>query len=254
MATSVIDACDANRALDDRPSLSPHANKLLATLPLEEYRRVFEEVSIVPLKARQPLYRQGQRISDVYFPCSGVCSILKLMQDGAMTEVAAIGNEGMIGSSIYLGDDLSIGDVLVQLDGGDALKMPAGAFIREMERRGAFYDRVIRYSQALAAQLMQMTACNGLHSVEQRCCRWLLMTRDRIGRDDLKITHECLATALGVRRSSITLALGGLQTAGLVETDRAVIRILDRRRLEHVSCECYATLKTSFRRFLPEIV
>jgi CRP-like cAMP-binding protein len=124
----------------------------------------------------------------------------------------------------------------------------------EMGRHGAFYNRVIRYHQALAIQIQQTTACNALHSAEQRCCRWLLMTRDRVGSDELKLTHELLAVMLGVRRPTVTLIAGTLQKAGLISNGhRGVINIADRKGLEAASCECYATVKANFARLLPEI-
>ena len=233
-----------------KPSSS---NKLLATLPPEDYRRVREQMTVVPMKHRQILYKQGQTIRDVYFPGGGLCSMIKIMDDGAMVEIANAGSDGMIGAWAYLGDDRSTAEVVVQIDSPDALKMPIEAFRAEMERRGALYNRVSRYAQALASHVIQMTACNGIHSLEQRCCRWLLTARDRAGRDDLKLTHEFLAIALGVRRASVTLAIGGLQKAGLIEGGRGMIRITDGPGLERVSCECYSTVKDAFHRFLPEI-
>jgi CRP-like cAMP-binding protein len=175
------------------------------------------------------------------------------MRDGQIAEIATIGSEGVIGASVFFGDDQSFSETIVQVPHGDGFRMPVDAFVTEMSRRGAFYNRIIRYSQALMSQVMQTTVCNGLHSVEQRCCRWLLMTCDRVGTDDLRLTHEFLSIMLGVRRPTVTLVMGDLQNAGLVENRRGMIHIVDRRRLEATACECYAALRANFARLLPEI-
>jgi CRP-like cAMP-binding protein len=228
-------------------------NKLLATLPDDEYQRIQRTLVLTPLRLRQVLHKQGQPIHDVYFPSGGACSITKTMQDGATAEVATIGNEGVVGAGIFFGDDLPGGDTFVQVEGCSAYKMSKDHFMAEMERRGAFYNRVVRYSQTLFTQVMQTTVCNGLHTAEQRCCRWLLMTRDRVGGNDLKLTHEFLAIMLGVRRPTVTLVLQDLHNRGLVDTARGSIRIVDLAGLEAMSCECYQTVKTNFHRLMPEI-
>lgn len=175
------------------------------------------------------------------------------MQDGQIAEIATIGNEGIIGAGVFFGDSQSFGETIVQVADGDGFRMTIEAFLAEMHRRGTFYHRVMRYSQALTIQVMQTTVCNGLHSAEQRCCRWLLMTRDRAGSDELILTHEFLSVMLGVRRPTVTLIVHALQQAGLVDTRRGMIQIVDRQRLEAASCECYATVKANFARLLPEI-
>jgi hypothetical protein len=176
------------------------------------------------------------------------------MKDGQTAEIATIGNEGIIGAGVFFGDDQSPGEALVQVGNGDGYKMPVASFMAEMERQGAFYNRVIRYSQALLMQVMQTTVCNGLHSAEQRCCRWILMTRDRVGINDLKLTHEFLAIMLGVRRPTVTLVVQDLHAAGLIKTHRGFIHIVDVQKLEATACECYATVKANFHRLLPEML
>jgi CRP-like cAMP-binding protein len=228
-------------------------NKLLASLPGEERQRIAAQLTTVPLKFRQVLYEQDQPIRDIYFPGGGACSIIKTMGDGATAEVGTVGDEGIIGSSVFFGDDRGEGTVIVQIGAENAYRMDAAAFIREMNERGAFYNRVIRYHQALVNQVMQTTACNVLHPAEQRCARWLLMTRDRVGSNDLKLTHEFLAFMLGVRRPTVTLVVGALQKAGLVETRRGTIVITNPAGLEASSCECYARVKAIFSRLLPEL-
>jgi CRP-like cAMP-binding protein len=242
--------------IDPLASRSPSSiptNLLLSTLSGEDRERVSSHLAIVPLAFRQVLHKQDETIRHVYFPGGGACSLTRIMSDGATAEIATIGNEGVIGSCVYFGEDRSISHTIVQVGRGYGFKMLVGAFIAEMDRRGPFYNRVVRYSQALLSQIMQTTVCNGLHSVEQRCCRWLLMTRDRVGSDELKLTHEFMAIMLGVRRPTVTLVVGDLHKAGLVSNARGIINILDRQRLEETACECYATVKANFARLLPEI-
>jgi len=227
-------------------------NKLLAVLPVEDRQRVMAQLSIVPFQFRQVLHKQGETIEDVYFPCGGACSLTKTMEDGRTAEVGTVGNEGMLGAAVFFGDGQAQSDVIVQVAAKSGYKMAVRSFVEEMNLHGAFYNRVIRYYQALAIQVMQTTACNALHSAEQRCCRWLLMTRDRVGSDDLSLTHEFLAIMLGVRRSTVSIIVEGLQKAGLVDTRRGQITIVDRQRLEASSCECYAAVKANFARLLPD--
>ena len=159
----------------------------------------------------------------------------------------------MVGAGVFLGDDSAFGETIVQVGHKDGFKMSVTAFVAEMDRRGVFYNRVLRYSQALMSQVMQTTVCNGLHSAEQRCCRWLLMTYDRVGSSDLRLTHELLAVMLGVRRPTVTLILGDLQRGGLIEHRRATIEVIDRPGLEAASCECYETVRATFKRLLPDV-
>jgi CRP-like cAMP-binding protein len=249
MFPSTTDGVLDIRSASDRP-----VNKLLATLLPDDYQRISSQLTIVPLTFKQVLYRQGEVIQHVLFPGGGACSLTRVMRNGQVAEIVTIGNEGVIGASVFFGDDQSFGDTIVQVADGDAFRMPVEAFVTEMSRRGAFYNRIIRYSQALMSQLMQTTVCNGLHSVEQRCCRWLLMTCDRVGTDDLRLTHEFLSIMLGVRRPTVTLVMGDLQKAGLVENRRGVIHVIDRHGLEMTACECYAAVKANFARLLPEMV
>jgi CRP-like cAMP-binding protein len=235
------------------PDLS--ASKLLSTLPQVDRQRIASYLTSVPVAFKQVIYEQDDEIHDVYFPGSGAWSLTKTMEQGGTAEVATVGNEGMLGSSVFFGDPISHTEVIVQV-GGDvpAYKMPVVAFKAEMEQRGAFYNVVIRYHQALAIQVQQTTACNALHPAEQRCCRWLLVTRDRVGNDDIKLTHEFLAVMLGVRRPTVTLIVGTLEKAGLIANgNRGAINIADRKGLEAASCECYAAVKANFARLLPEI-
>jgi CRP-like cAMP-binding protein len=231
-------------------------NKLLSSLSAEDARRIASELVPVPLGFKKVLYKQGATIDYIYFPTGGALSLTRTMEDGGTAEVATIGNEGLVGASVFFGDSQSPTQATVQIPGShEAYKMPTAAFIREMELHGGLYNRVIRYYQALSVQIQQTTACNALHRCEQRCCRWLLMTRDHAESDDLRMTHEFLARMLGVRRPTVTLVLGSLTRMGLIarEHQKGVIRILDRDGLKGSSCECYATVKATFARLIPEV-
>src|SRR5688500_7761029 len=231
----------------------PTTNRLLRTIPAEEFARIAAQLHSVPMKARQVFHKQGERIRDVYFPGGGACSLTKVMQDGSIAEIATVGNEGMLGVGVFFGDDISTGEALVQVPDGEAQTMSAEAFIQEMGRRGSFYNRIVRYSQAFTTQIMQTTVCNGLHSAEQRCCRWLLMTHDRVQKDEFELTHEFLAVMLGVRRPTVTLIAAKLQMEKLIHYRRGFMTIVDRPGLEAASCECYETVKANFVRLLPEL-
>ena len=248
MFTTIADAVIESRS----PSQSP-VNKLLASLPADDLERIMAQLTVVPLKFRQVLHKQGAALQHVFFPGGGACSLTRVMQDGQMAEIATIGSEGVIGASVFFGDDLSFSETVVQVAECDGFRMRVDAFVAEMARRGAFYNRVIRYSQALMTQVMQTALCNALHSAQQRCCRRLLMTDDRVNSDNLRLTHEFLSIMLGVRRPTVTLIMGDLQKAGLVENRRGMIHIADRSGLEVASCECYAAVKSAFARLLPEI-
>jgi CRP-like cAMP-binding protein len=226
------------------------ANRLLAALPPDEYQRLSAEMSFRPLKLRQTLHKHGERISEVYFPGRTVCSITNTMEDGGVVEVAMVGREGLVGIGAVLGDSTAVGDAIIQVQAEGAQAMNVDTFHREMDRRGPFYDVVNRYSQAFVGLIMQSVACNGLHSAEERCCRWLLMTRDRIETDEFPLTHELLAVMLGVRRPTVTLVLAQLQRAGIVSHVRGQVRIVDRRALEDAACECYKTTTGLFNRLL----
>jgi CRP-like cAMP-binding protein len=230
-----------------------NGNKLLASLPLDEYQRIVPHLRSVPMKIKQLVHKQDQPIDDVVFPNGGILSLVKTLQDGQVAEVASVGAEGAVGASVFFGQQLADCNVIVQLAGPGAHAMSADVFKAEMEKRGSFFNHVVRYNQALMSQIMQTTACNGLHSAEQRCCRWLLMTSDRAGSDEFPMTHELLATMLGVRRPTVTLVAANLQQAGLIQYRRGSVKILDRQKLENASCECYRTVKDQMRRLLPDV-
>lgn len=184
------------------------------------------------------LYEPNKPIEHVYFPEQGVLSVVALLENGGSIEVGTVGREGMIGSLLLLEIDASPYKHFVQV-GGHGYRASADRFKELAENSKIFRDLILRYEASFRTQTMQGMACNGMHNIEQRCCRWLLMTRDRVDSDDLKLTHEFPGLMLGVRRSSVTDVLGPLQAAGLVTSVRGTITILDRKGLEALACECY---------------
>jgi CRP-like cAMP-binding protein len=225
-------------------------NRLLANLPAEDFQRLLPDLKTIPLTARQVLLKRREPIRHVFFPNSGMCSVTSMMQNGTAVEVATVGDEGMVGIGAFFAGDTMPGESMVQVSEGDtsAERMTVDAFRREVSRRGALHDALSRYSHATLALLMQSTACMALHHVNERCCRWLLMTHDRIRADEFTLSHEFLAMMLGSTRPTVTLVAGTLQKAGLIRYKHARVTILDRAGLEAASCECYATVKAEFDR------
>jgi CRP-like cAMP-binding protein len=214
-------------------------NRLLGALPDEEYRRIAPALDVVPLKLKDVLHKPGEKIRDVYFPGGGFCSVLTVLEDGNMVEVATIGREGMVGISVVLDGTPPTGTSMVQGETDTCYRMTAQAFRAEMDRRGPFYDLLTRYAQALVGFIMQSTACNAIHSVEQRLARWLLMAQDRMEADNFPLTQEFVAMMLGATRPTVTVVAGTLQRAGLITYHRGHVTVLDREKLEAASCECY---------------
>jgi len=235
----------------DHPQTRTTTNRLLSALPASDYERLQPLLHPVSFSGREILYRPGDTIRRVYFPDGSTCSITSVMNDGRMLEIATIGNEGMIGITAFLGGDRQPCGAVMQVPGGDVQSMSLEAFKEEIGRRGPLYDVVSRYSQAFLALLMQLSACNGLHKVEERCCRWLLTMHDRVGTDEFHVTQEFLALMVGVHRPTVTFIARDLQKAGLIDYHRGKIRIINRKGLEAASCECYVIVKAHFDRLLP---
>ncbi len=230
----------AKRALPttNRP---PPANHLLAALPFDDYVRLAPTLDVIPLKLKQFLYKPSEPIEHLYFPGGGFASVVTVLQDGSMVEVATIGREGMLGASAALNGDPSPAATMVQAETDICYKMAIGAFRSEMNRQGPFHYLVARYTQALSGFIMQSTACNAVHSVEQRLARWLLMAQDRVGKGEFPLTQEFVAMMLGASRPTVTVVAGILQKAGLITYHRGHVTIVDREKLESASCECYRT-------------
>lgn len=225
------------------------ANRLLGLLAARDYASLRPHLERLPLEYRQSLYGADKTIEFVYFIETGVGSLVNTMANGQAAEVGTIGNEGVVGLPIVLGDDRAPTSVYVQVP-GVGLRMKASLFKRELARSPAMQVVMLRYVHALFNQVAQSAACNHFHSLEQRCCRWLLMTRDRMGSDEFLLTQEFLAMMLGVQRSGVSIAAGGLQRAGLITYKRGNVAILDRRGLKKLSCECNDVSRKEFDRLL----
>jgi CRP-like cAMP-binding protein len=216
------------------------SNLLLAALPPADYARL--ALDTISLKLKAPIHKPDESIEHVYFPGGGFASVLTVLKDGSMVEVATIGREGMVGLSAMMnGHSPSPSLAMVQGETDTCYRMPVDAFRSEMERHGAFHELLTRYAQALLGVIMQSTACNAVHTVEQRLARWLLMAHDRMGTDAFPLTQEFVAMMLGVARPTVTVVAGTLQKAGLITYQRGTVTILDRKKLEAGSCECYRT-------------
>ncbi len=222
-------------------------NHILAALPRAEYERLVSLTDTVTHALRQLLYRANGPIDYVYFPTSGVLSLIVIMGDGGSVEVGTVGNEGLLGTPILLGADRSPTQVFCQVP-GTSRRMRAAVFVDEIAKSPVFRRACLRYTQGLLAMTAQSTACNKLHPVNERCARWLLITHDRVPGDVFPITHEFLAMMLGTRRASVTVAAGTLAQAGLITYHRGHIKVLDRPGLEAASCECYAVVRDEMDR------
>jgi CRP-like cAMP-binding protein len=224
-------------------------NKLLAAVPREEYERLLPNLEAISLSFKQYIYEPNEPIDYVYFPNWGVVSMLTVMEDGGAVEVATVGNEGMIGIHVLLGTDRVSTEAFVQVP-GDALRMKVDVFKNEVFPGSPLHNLLLRYTQTLIAQLSQSAACNRLHSVEKRACRWLLLTHDRVESDQFPMTHEFLSEMLGVRRASVSEVAATLQKAGLIRYQRGKMTICDRKGLESGSCECYEVFKREYARLV----
>ncbi|TMM16274.1 MAG: Crp/Fnr family transcriptional regulator [Actinobacteria bacterium] len=234
------------------PSTSiPIGNRLLDSLPAAEKADLAPHLELERLELKEQLLTQGKRIYTVYFPLTAVASLLNQVEDTEGVEIATVGNEGLIGLSLSWGIDTLNPREFVQCQvPGDALAMNSDIFASKVSEGGELTWLVHRYTQAFVTQISQQVACNGLHSIEERCSRWMLLTHDRVGSDEFPLTQEFLAQMLGVRRPSVTLVAGTLQQAGFIRFRRGRITITDRRGLEGASCECYHVLREVFDRLV----
>ena len=232
----------ANRSPSEAPSPAA-ANELLAALPAEVLQRLSPALELVPLALKEILHRPGDPIEYVYFPGAGFVSELTVLESGDMVEVATIGREGMVGIFASDGEERAPSLSMVQAAIEVCYRLRATVFREEMDRRGPFHQLMTRYMHAHVGLIMQSTACNAMHTVEQRLARWLLMAHDRVGLDDFPLTQEFLAMMLGVSRPSVTLVAGTLQKAGLITYHRGHLKIVNREELEAASCECYRVVR-----------
>ena len=229
---------------------SPTQNRLLAALPEAEFVRLAPHLELVPMLLGDSLYEPGSQLQHVYFPTTAIVSLLYVMESGSSAEIAGVGNEGMLGIALFMGGDTTPSSAVVQT-AGHGYRLPGRLLKDEFNRGGLMQQMLLRYTQALLTQMCQTAACNRHHSIAQQLCRWLLLTLDRLPSNELIMTQELVANALGVRREGVTEAAGHLQAAGCIRYRRGHIAVLDRSGLEARSCECYQVVKTEFDRLLP---
>ena len=227
-------------------------NRLLAALPAEDYGRISPLLSVEPLKPHQVLQKRGEPLREIFFPSQSLTSLVLTTTEGATAEIAVVGAEGIVGIEAVLGLGAAMCDATVQVVGdGVAHAMNVDVFRMELERGGALHDLIGKYAQAFVRLLTQSVACNALHAVEARCCRWLLHAEDRLGDGEFPVTHELLSAMLGVRRPTITLVMSALAQIGAISASRGAIRIVDRDALEARACGCYRIVRTFFDELLP---
>lgn len=224
-------------------------NRLLAALPAAEFDRLAPHLKPVELALKQVLHQPNQPLEFVYFPTDGMISLITRMQDGSAIETGTVGNEGLVGIPVFLRAERMPVEAFCQIP-GSAMRMTSATFQREVTPDLALYRLLQRYTQALFNQSAQSAACNRLHTIEARFCRWMLMTRDRVNDDQFPMTQEFLAEMLGVQRSSVNLIAATIQRAGLIEYRRGQMTILDRAGMEEVACECYAVIREEFDRLV----
>ena len=228
----------------------PRTNQLLAALPQAEWQRWQLLLEAVAMPLGHVLYEPGASLSHVYFPASAIVSLLYVMENGASAEIAVVGNEGIVGVSLFMGGESTPGRAVVQ-SAGNGFRLRAQIVKDEFNRAGPVLHLLLRYTQALITQMAQTAVCNRHHTLDQQLCRWLLLSLDRLPDNELVMTQELIANMLGVRREGVTEAAHRLQQSGLIRYTRGRISVLDRAGLEKRTCECYAVVKKEYDRLLP---
>jgi CRP-like cAMP-binding protein len=231
---------------------SPKQNHLLAALSGAEFGRLADHLELVPMPLGEVVYESGGLLPYVYFPTTSIVSLLYVFEDGASAEIAVVGNDGILGVSVFMGGETTPSRAVVQ-SAGYGYRLPAQRLKQEFNRVGPMLHLLLRYTQALITQMAQTAVCNRHHSIEQQLCRWLLLSLDRLSSNSLVMTQELIANMLGVRREGVTDAAGHLQRAGLIHYSRGHIEVIDRAGLEKAVCECYAVVKLEFDRLLSDI-
>jgi CRP-like cAMP-binding protein len=227
-------------------------NHLLAAFPTAEYERLAADLELVAMPLGQVLCESGGQLRHIYFPTTAIISLLYVLEDGASAEIAVVGNEGLLGISLFMGGETTPSRAVVR-SAGHGYRLKAELLQREFSRAGPVLRLLLRYTQALITQMTQTAVCNRHHSVEQQLCRALLLSLDRLSCNSLTMTQELIANMLGVRREGVTEAAGNLQRAGLIRYSRGHIDVLDRPGLEKAVCECYRVVKVEFDRLLSDI-
>ncbi|MBC7623134.1 MAG: Crp/Fnr family transcriptional regulator [Aeromicrobium sp.] len=228
----------------------PKKNHLLAALPEAEWQRWRPQLELIALPLGQVLYESGTTLKHVYFPTTAIISLLYVMENGASAEISVVGNEGLVGISLFMGGESTPSRAVVQ-SAGHGFRLKAQLMKDEFDRAGPVLHLLLRYTQALITQMSQTAVCNRHHSLDQQLCRWLLLSLDRLEGTDLVMTQELIANMLGVRREGVTEAAHKLQEAGLIRYSRGRISVLDRIALERRVCECYGVVKKEYDRLLP---
>ena len=231
---------------------NPIQNHLLAALPREEFERLAPHLELVAMPLGEVLYESGGPLRHVYFPTTSIVSLLYVMQNGASAEIAVVGNEGLLGVSLFMGGETTPSRAVVQSD-GHGYRLAGQLLKDEFNRAGPVLRLLLRYTQALLTQMSQTAVCNRHHSLQQQLCRWLLLSLDRLQSNTLTMTQELISNMLGVRREGVTEAAQNLQAAGLIRYSRGRIEVLDRPGLERSVCECYGVVKVEFDRLLGDI-
>ena len=230
-------------------SHKPQQNYLLAALPSTVCKHIYPHLELVPMPLGEVLYESGAQLRHVYFPTTSIVSLLYVLENGASAEIAIVGNEGILGISLFMGGHTTPSRAVVQ-SGGFGYRLKAKLLMDEFNQGGSVLHLLLRYTQALITQMSQTAVCNRHHSLNQQLCRWLLLSLDRLSSNNLDMTQELIANMLGVRREGVTEAAGKLQQAGLIHYSRGRIIVIDRPGLEAQACECYAVVKTEFDRLL----
>lgn len=231
--------------------MSPLQNHLLAALPTSVQQRLFPLLEVVALPLGKVLYESGDTMRYVYFPTDSIVSLLYVMESGASAEISVVGNEGIVGVSLFMGGESTPSRAVVQ-SAGSAYRLAGQKLKDEFNRHSELMQLLLRYTQSLITQMAQTAVCNRHHSIDQQLCRWLLLSLDRLPDNKLTMTQELIANMLGVRREGVTEAAGKLQKLGVIDYCRGHITVLDRSQLEALSCECYAVVKRESDRLLPQ--
>jgi CRP-like cAMP-binding protein len=232
--------------------LDPHQNHLLDALLTTEYDRLFPDLKLVTMHLGQVLYESGQNLEYVYFPITCIISILYVMENGESAEIAIVGNEGILGISLFMGGETTTSRAIVQC-AGVAYRLKGAYLKKEFDRAGPVQRLLLLYTQTLITQMTQTAACNRHHTLEQQLCRWLLLSFDRLASDKMGMTKQLIANMLGVRIEGATEAAGKLEKAGIIQYSLGHITVIDRAKLESRSCECYEVVKKEFDRLLPPL-
>ena len=247
---SLSPALSYEMGIDVSETPAPQQNHLLAALPAEVQNRLLPHLDLVSLRLGEALYESGDTLAHVYFPTDSIVSLLYVMENGASGEISVVGNDGLVGISLFMGGESTPSRAIVQ-SAGSAYRLSARWLKDEFYRNTELLHLLLRYTQSLITQMSQTAVCNRHHSVDQQLCRWLLLSLDRLPNNQLAMTQELIANMLGVRREGVTDAAGKLQKLGVIEYRRGHITVLDRPRLEQLSCECYAVVKRETDRLLP---